>query len=181
MTLSGHTICQHFRPLALYYSPVTKELLLGLALSLLLGRAGLFVCWCINQIVYSNIALGENYRAATYRKSVKRDGWLSSFPTLLMSTHPGCSGTSNVIMCVPTMKSHLYEQELTGNWGRSQMRDGNRCQILYSFQSWAITCLFVFWLKHRSKLWINEIWKLKEWKIMKKSCVGIHQTRKVHK
>lgn len=161
MTLSGRTICERFRPLALYYSPVTKELLLVLALTLLplLGRAALFVCWCINQIVYSSIALGENYRAATYRKSVKRDGWLSSFPTLLMSTCTGCSETSNVIMCVPTMKSHLYEQELTGNWGRSQMCDGNRCQILFSSQSWAITCLFVFWLKPRSKLRVNEFWK----------------------
>lgn len=43
MTLSACTICKHFRPLALFYSPVTEELLLVLALALLLGRVGLFV------------------------------------------------------------------------------------------------------------------------------------------
>lgn len=47
MTLSARTICERFRPLALFSSPVTKEPLLVLAVALLLlgllGRVALFV------------------------------------------------------------------------------------------------------------------------------------------
>ena len=99
--LSAYTICKPSQPLTLYYSPITKELLLILAYFPLLGSVCVCVCvcWC-NEIEYSNIAHGTNYDVAMYRKAVKQASLHSSFPLVFNVVHPGYPDTYNRIMCV---------------------------------------------------------------------------------
>lgn len=111
--------------------------------------------------MYSNIALGKELTRSNIRKICE-----TRWPTFITSSRaevrcPGYPETTNVIMCVLTMKPH-YEQEFTENWGRTRICDGSRRQI--SSGSELLSCLIIciLYLKDESGLHVFEILNLEE-------------------